>query len=300
MTMLFLVTACAGPKPGGETASQVETSETAVDSDTGQDSAESPDTVETADTSETTETGETEDTNPTTEWNPGDDVPGWADADCTEEHPGRTYVTTLPDVFAVQGTFLTGMPGVGPQLVGVRLRDCAAFPCAADALDLAVPYILADLDATRGDDAQVRGLGEWGPNSAGAREVLAEGRSALMDFTNGAGDFATASISVCVERMRPDEVRGAIRAEVFARNFPYGGFDFYNSLVYRFPFSVRFPDHAGFDATRPDEPADLPEGYAAAHYVYEQSYAEAWPWDDITDPSIREQLYERYSPYNGI
>lgn len=121
-----------------------------------------------------------------------------------------------------------------------------------------------------------------------------------MDFTNDEGGFAPASISVCIERMRPDEVRGAIRAEVFAGNYPYGGFDYYNSLVYKFPFSIRFPDHSGYDATRPDNPADMPDGYATAHFVYDQPYGDAWPWDDITDPSIREQLYERYAPYNGI
>lgn len=31
-----------------------------------------------------------------------------------------------------------------------------------------------------------------------------------------------------------------------------------------------------------------------------QSYDAAWPWDDITDPSIREQIQARYTPYNAL
>lgn len=291
MIPLLVFTACTGTdKPPGETAS--DTGNSTVDSDTAVETAES----DTADT----ESGDSEDTWPYTEWNPGDDIPGWDDADCTEQHPGRTYVIEYPDVYTVQGTFMTGMPGTGPHTLAVRLRDCVNFPCAADSLDDAVPYILADLDGTRGDDGHARGTGEWGPDADGNRQVVSNGRSMLIDYANETGSFARATVTVCIERMRPDEVSGAVRAEVTARNYPYGVVNFYSSLVYRFPFSIRFPDHAGFDSTRPDSPADMPEGYATAHYLYDQPYDEAWPWDDITDPSVREQLYDRYSPYNGL
>ena len=103
-------------------------------------------------------------------------------------------------------------------------------------------------------------------------------------------------MTVCFERVRPDEVRGTVRAEVF--NYPYEIVNYYPSLVYRFPFDIDYPDHSGFDATLPDEPADQPDGYTTAHFIYDQPYDDAWPWDDITDPSIREQLYDRYAPYN--
>lgn len=296
---LVLAGACTGTssKPSGETAAPEETAESTADTDTGADSV-----TDTADTTDTTDTsgGDSEDTFPHTEWSPGDEVPGWDDADCTEQHSGRTYVITYPDIYMIQATFMSGMPAAGPHLFGVRLRDCAHFPCAADSLDDTVPYTLADLDATRGDDAQPRGIGEWGPDAEGPRQVVSHGRSALIDFANEAGSFTRASVTVCIERLRPDEIRGAVRAEVFERNFPYGAIGYYNSLVYRFPFSIRLADHAGFDATLPDDPADMPEGYATAHFVYEQPYDDAWPWDDITDPSIREQLYERYTPYNGL
>lgn len=294
MSTLLLIAACTGPsKPAGETAESAETADSVIDSETAQETAET-------DTGESADSADTVDTAPYTEWNPGDDIPGWEDADCTEQHPGRTYVIEYQDIFLIDGSFLAGMPGVGPHTVHVRLRDCEDFPCAADSLDLTVPYILADLDATRGDDGHPRGTGEWGPDATTNRQAVGSGLSMLMDWATDGSLDGLASLTVCVERMRPDEVRGAVRAEVAAARYPYGVINYYDSLVYRFPFAVQLPDHAGFDASQPDSPADKPEGYDTAHFVYEQPFDEAWPWDDITDPSIREQIQDRYTPYNGI
>lgn len=294
MSLLLWWMACTGPtsKPSGDT-------------DTSADSADSvADTAETADTHDTVvtdsgESGDTEDTWPYTPWNPGEDIPGWEDADCTEAHPGRTYVIEYPDVYTVQGTFLNGLPGAGPHLFDVRLRDCAHYPCLPDSLDETIPFVHASLDATAGDDGLSRGTGTWGPDDEGLRQVTGSGRSALIDWSNDRSIRVPAMVSTCIERMRPDEVRGAVRVEVTADVYPYDIVYYYESLVYRFPFTVSLPDHAGFDASQPDVPADQPLEYATAHYTYEQPYDDAWPWDDITDPSIREQLYERYTPYNA-
>ena len=297
MTVLLVLTACTGPssKPTGETAdsTSIDTGDSAVDSETAEsDTSES-------DTAADSDTGETADTAPPIEWSPGDDIPGWEDADCTEAHPGRTYVITYPDTYAALGTFLDGMPGSGPHLYSLQLRDCANFPCAADTLDVTVPYVNVALDGTAGDGGLPRGTGEWGPDESGVRHVLGDGRSMLIDWDNGVYDYVPTTITVCIERLRPDEVRGAVRVEVTALNYPYNPVYYYDTLVYRFPFDIRYPDHAGFDATQPDVPADQPLGYTTAHYTYEQSYDAAWPWDDITDPSVREQVYERYTPYNA-
>ena len=290
MIILHILLACTG----GTSKAQEETGDPSAG-----DTADSVDShVETGDETAESETaeesGDTGDTYPYTEWSPGDEVPGWEDADCTEAYPGRTYVLTFPDIFAAVGGFLNGLPGAGPHLYTIQLRDCANFPCASDTLAKIVPYVAATLDGTAGDMGQPRGIGEWGPDNDGVRQVQGDGRSLLMDWTNHGGRFYEALVTVCFERVRPDEVRGSVRAEV-----PLSGVNYYDSLVYRFPFDVMYPDHSGFDSTQPDVPADQPDGYTTAHFVYDQPYDGAWPWDDITDPSIREQVYERYAPYNA-
>lgn len=285
----LLLLACTGPttKP----------SDGADSADTTTDTAESDTAVD--ETAES-ESGDSGDTWPTTEWNPGDDVPGWEDADCTEPHPGSTYVFTYPNVYSVQAAVLDGLGAAGPHLVDLRLRDCDNFPCTADTFDLTVPYVLAVLDGTRGDDGLPHGSGAWGPDAAGNRQVTASGRSMLIDWSNDGSLRAIASVTVCIEQMRPDGVRGAVRAAVAAKNYPYVSTPVSDTFVYRFPFDILLSDHAGYDATRPDSPADKPEGFDTAHYTYEQSYDAAWPWDDITDPSIREQIQARYTPYNAL
>lgn len=293
MTTLLLLVACTGTatKPPPDTAdSNVDT----ADSDSGADSADTQDTVDTVETADTTETG---DTAPPTEWNPGDDVPGWEDADCTEPHPGRAYSMTFDDVYLAEAHFMVGMPGVGPHVLTVQARDCINFRCLPDTLDRTTPYVNAVLDATAGDDGQPRGLGEWGPDATTSRDVAADALSMLLDWDNGGMGRTPVEVTVCIERMRPDELRGTVRAEVF--DYPYAYVNYYPSLVYRYPFYIRYPDRSGFDSTRPDSPADKPEGYDHAHILYDQPYEGAWPWDDITDASIREQLYERYTPYNA-
>jgi hypothetical protein len=58
-------------------------------------------------------------------------------------------------------------------------------------------------------------------------------------------------------------------------------------------------DHSGLDTAVGGERPAAPDGFTTAHFVYERPYADAWPWDDITDPAIREAVYERYEPYNA-
>ena len=95
-----------------------------------------------------------------------------------------------------------------------------------------------------------------------ARQVTADALSMLLDWDNGALSRVPAEVTVCFERVRPDEVRGTVRAEVF--DYPYGFVNYYPSLVYRYPFDITYPERSGFDATLPDAPADMPDGYATA------------------------------------
>lgn len=299
--LTLLLVACSGTaqKPSPDTAESRDAS--GVDSETGGDSADL-DTAESdasTESGESADTGDSQDTAPPTDWSPGDAAPGWEDADCTEASPGRAFEITFPSLFRIEGTFLRGQATGGPHLVTVKLRDCANFTCALHTLDTNDPYVSVSLDATGGSTDEPRGTGTWGPDEDTDRHVRGDGKSVMMDWSNGDVEPIEAAVSVCLERVRPDGLRGVVRVEVTQRNYPWDRISFYDSIVLRFPFDVLVPDHAGFDARYLDVPADLPDGYPSAHFVYELPYGDAWPWDDITDPSIREQLYERYTPYNA-
>lgn len=287
MTMFVLLLSCSSPPTKPEGDGTGDTVDSVIDS---AESAESD--------TDLPDTSDSEDTASPVKWTQGDNVPGWDDADCSEGHPAMAYVSTFPDVFAVQGTFLPDMAGTGPHLLSVRLRDCTDFACETDIFDQTVPYVLADLDATRGDDGHRMGTGEWGPDATANRQVQASGRSLLIDWADD-GTLTSAAVTVCIQRLRPDEIQGVVRAEVTPANYPFGTVSSTRSLVFRFPFDVLLPDHAGFDSTQPDRPADQPLGYTTGHFTYDQPYDDAWPWEDITDPSIREQVYDRYTPYNA-
>lgn len=295
MTLLLLMLGCrpAPEKPPGETASE------SPAPDTDDASAETAETAESDSPADTVETGDSGDTGTYTPWSAGEPIPGWEDADCAEAQPGRTYVVTYPDVLVVEGLFSASPGWAGPHELRVQLRDCALFACPEGELDRTVPFVDTTL-RTGADPGTVFATGEWGPDAVGPRQVDGVARGVLLDWANdGTPRFAVASVTACLERVRPDEVRGVVRAEVTERNFPYGAIDYYDSLVYRFPFVVHPPEHGGLDLTLPDEPADEPEGFDAAHFLYERPYEEAWPWDEISDPSIRAQVMERYSPYNA-
>lgn len=301
--LALVLAACSppdDPKPGD--------SDTAPDSATTDTQDTSP--HETADTT-TDSQPETADTAPDTEdtgvapadWSPGDDIPGWEDADCAEPEVGQALETTFPDIFVVEGTFVDPSLAAwaGPHLLTVKLRDCEVFPCRVTDTDVDpnLPRVVAALDGTLGDPGEPRGQGWWGPDGAAPRAVDASGNGPIEAWSNAAYG-SIGSVTTCISRLRPDEVRGVVRVELAAdATSIWINTALYPSVVYRFPFSVLLADHAGFDASAPDRRPDRPDAYDTAHFVYERPYADAWPWDDITDPAIREAVYERYEPYNA-
>lgn len=284
------------PKPspdGTEDSPPPDTAHTAVDSDSGE-SADTPHSGDSGETGETADTG-----TPSAPWQPGADIPGWEDFDCTDPVGGRVFETTFPDTFQIVGEFLPEQMSVGPHRLEVRLRDCEFFPCAETDTDVdrTLPFVAATLDGTWGEDPELLGLGWWGPDdSTDPRHVEAEGNGPLVGWSNGThGNIGSAS--ACLERMRPDGIRGVVRIEL---PVPFGDTPvyYYDTIVFRFPFQVRLADHAGFDTTRPDT-GTAPDGYATAHFLYDIPYEDAWPWDSITDPAVRAQVQERYTPYNA-
>jgi hypothetical protein len=116
----------------------------------------------------------------------------------------------------------------------------------------------------------------------------------------GHSDYDYATTELCISRMRPDQLSGVL--EIYPRLWHWGTADylsFYHDFRVRIPFTFMFGDHS---AELTDEPTDSfvePEGADRVSYGYfGLTYDEAWPWDDITDPTIRDAVYERYTPWN--
>jgi hypothetical protein len=76
------------------------------------------------------------------------------------------------------------------------------------------------------------------------------------------------TLTVCIARVRPDEVSGAVRIELAPDQADsYLDTRYYPTLIHRFPFRVRLDDHAGYDTTAPDRPPDRPDGYPTARFL---------------------------------
>lgn len=230
-------------------------------------------------------------------WLPGDDIPGWDDYACPTPSGHDAVEIRWPDLALLELTMLDGVGWGGPHEVTLQLRDCVNFACGADDLDRSVPHLEVVGDATFGDAGETRGQGAWGPDESGGRHVAGSGTGLVGAWSNGA-DGTWMSTTVCFSRLRPDEVSGAVWTEVPLPSTFYTMEGWYPSMYFVYPFSVRFPAHAGFDRRLPDT-GDPPPGFSAAHIFYDVDYDDAWPWDEITDPSVKRRVYERYSPYNG-
>lgn len=153
-------------------------------------------------------------------------------------------------------------------------------------------------DAGVDDGGAPRGQG-WYPMVA----AQADGRRAsgfasvlvgrLWDIRQGSHN---ADISVCLSRVRPDEVIGYVRWNLWGVQVARGpDWPDWRSIVWRQKFTVRFPEAPS--ATRPTPPATFEDPPAPPWFDYGAvGYDAAWPWDAITDPTLREHLRERYRP----
>lgn len=291
--------ACTGsnPKPsdsgdsGADTAETIETAESSESAETDSGGAGDSESGETSDTDDSADSGDTGEASPFV----ASDVPGWDDYNCAEEDPVATMSFTFPDVFTVTGVFLAGQPSAGPHFLTVQLHDCVYFACDGS-LDTTLPYTEATADGTWGDAGIPRALGVWGPDDTAPRYVEGLGNSPFGPWSDTTYGWV-GEVTVCVERMRPDEIRGVVRVSGSVTDYTYD--DYYDILdtVLRFPFSVQLDDHAGFDTTLPDT-GTAPPGYSTAHFEYDVPYDDAWPWDQITDKKVRQELHDRYTPYN--
>lgn len=227
-------------------------------------------------------------------WQPGDAVPGWEDANCDQE-PGTNVISNvLPSVALAEihaGVGPDGAPGMRPVLT---VADCVDFVCEPEDVTLRprnAPYsVLESYTNTDG--------GRYGP---GLGWIAAP--SVVLNLTFGEavfGDwwgyhktgYVDTELSICIARLRPDGLSGVLQLDdawQATPTYPY-------STSIRLPFQVQFsPGSAclldSCDASRTD--------YQAFLYEEPDSYDTVWSWDTITDPLIRDTLYNEYYPRSG-
>lgn len=107
-----------------------------------------------------------------------------------------------------------------------------------------------------------------------------------------------ADTRVCISRFRPDQLRGVVYVDMRDGYVPHS--DWYASVTITVPFEFTFVPHSAFYGYG-DRPWDKkPEGTDDFYIQYgDLTYDEAWPWDEITDPAVRDALYEMYTPWNN-
>lgn len=234
-------------------------------------------------------------------WLPGADVPGWADYTCpTEERGSNVIDLSFPSSYPVVGQF-SDVPGwAGPQQFVMEFRDCISFDCVDSATDTAShPYLDIAL-ATHADPGVERGMGEFGPDAAGERTItVTAGETLFGMLSNTDGDLTEANVSAtaCLSRVRPDALVGVVEMRGDPAVFGLDG-EHYSEIVFRVHLDVVFEDHTGYDEDAAAG-ADAPAGFQYAYYDYSTQYEDAWPWAEISDGQIRDDVYSRYTPYNA-
>jgi hypothetical protein len=105
-------------------------------------------------------------------------------------------------------------------------------------------------------------------------------------------------MSVCVSRLRPDELIATLWVRILTRS--EGGYaeDGRGALL-KLPLHVRFPERGGHYTGTEHSFYDLPGPVQDRGYSYraDQPYNNVWPWEDITDLEIRQYIHDLYLPY---
>lgn len=239
-------------------------------------------------------------------WLPGDEIPGWEDYPCEEELPA--FVTSTWIVF---------------EAVEVESRAACVWPDDYEWCDSAESptwtlMVLCnegedDPDCSLGTSERIR-ISFSGdvylprdPRGQGwydftIRGLERSGWAQLYSDVYGVAEtYYSASASSgyddvppdgmgCLSRVRPDEMSGV--AYIDFRREPRDD----RPEAYILPFHFRFPDHGGrYSCATPSKPDEVKD----RHYEYTPStdYDEFWPWEEITDDDVRQQVYERYTPY---
>lgn len=259
----------------------------------------------------------------------GDPPPGWSDFECQvpDDRYPVVYVGYLDSSF-----FAGSCIGRACGLNGFRLYPIGQV-CVGAAACAAGHY-----DATWQMDAWMEGLtnderapgarwqGAYGPQS---QETPYDGKPLQIDvyltFANGLSfsssvhdDYASdAEATLCLARVMPTQISGIVYmaisgADAAKAELPVSGT---GPLTLALPFDISFEQYdiqyylgvtdlqahqASWEEFRQLSPCKDPRGPWGRNLVYNGAYELSWPWDQITDPVIRQQVYDSGRPCNWV
>lgn len=251
---------------------------------------------------------DTADTGASTAWEPGDPIPGWEDYDCPPpEGAGYAEVALSTPVYVGWGDATVG-GSEGGGVAGFRFQaimaDCESLPCSFSGSTYSLwgnswgEMVFEDL----GGDLTGRGQGMFDTVSPTRSVSGSEGGVELLSWQYS-GDRLTDDVlpSACVSRVRPDRISWVL--DLRPRDNRHSSSDavhgWYRDFTLRVRYDTSLADHAGCLIDLDDAYGCVaPEGTSQIGY-YQVSYDDAWPWDSITDPDIRDAVYNRYTPWNS-
>lgn len=236
-------------------------------------------------------------------WQPGDDIPGWEsyDYDCPLLTGGDTATMSLPDVW-MNILALRDVDGVVVLWFYVTVASCEDAPCAeTQVYPTGAPYTYTIASAGYVGDVLQKtgyyGAGTDWPSS----DLVARGVQSVGAFTTEGYD-RWLDVEFCFSSVRPDLLRGVLYVTYLTgAGTQILHYDHYPRFHVQFPFEAPFPDHGAWDASTIARVAPPPPSFDDDHYIGYVggiTYDNAWDWDAITDPTIRDAVYDRYTPYN--
>lgn len=230
-------------------------------------------------------------------WQPGDDIPGWPDYDCPEPSGDDLEVgIAYPSTLNVTTGFTSEVP-IGIGAVWPFLGDCLDAECSgADA----GPRV--DLRFSRVSGGDGRGQGSYTSSDPEAFRIGGYLENVLYGYWDTHETYGNYAVDVhlCLSRVRPDEIRGTM--QVYQHDLWFDPWGRPYHLAYE--FLAQFDDHGGDsefgdpDCSNPSISGTTVDG-TALYYYHDVLYDDAWPWAEITDPDIREAVYQRYYPCAG-
>lgn len=229
-----------------------------------------------------------------TEWLPGDDVPGWGsyEYDCPLYTGANVAQVDLPDTWYSGAWFIGNADGYAHYLFGIA--DCSESGKACSDRPSGDPgwayLMLETYDFAVADIFQKAGYyceGCGHPDSL----VISRGTFAIGGFADD--EQGHPWVEMCLSRVRPDEVRGVAYLNYYTSLLPY---EYFSQALVQYPFDMLYADHASWDMNLGS--VGPHNSYHYMNYAEGFTYDNVWDWDAITDPAIREAVYERYTPSN--
>lgn len=260
-------------------------------------------------------------------WAQGDDIPGWEDYPCEDlgEPQVRRFVDqnftdqNLSSLVNIGARQPWGCPVERPVLVNVNLHSLEVDTEGEPETRM---YI-ATLGSLFAPPAP-RGLGWYTREREGDCRLHSRTPVAAIRWRNETPQWVDEEcghesnngwsleswVHTCYSRVRPDQIRGTVWAQpVPWRAGGHAGYQDWGWIVV--DFEVNFPPRAGLRADQwYDVLPILPEDFFRHPWVGyltpeatdsscgNADYDSAWPWEDITDPMIRNIVYERYRPWS--